>query len=83
MAFKAVFLAHASDAELEKDRSLIETSKLTNHISGEYGLMMSLVTVFGGYLFWSKRDELSKKREPAVPSAVREGKAMTILSRMF
>jgi len=26
MAFKAVFLAHASDAEPEKDRSLIETS---------------------------------------------------------
>ena len=26
MAFKAVFLAHASDAEPERDRSLIETS---------------------------------------------------------
>ena len=26
MAFKVVFLAHASDAEPEKDRSLIETS---------------------------------------------------------
>ena len=26
MAFKAVFLAHASDAEPDKDRSLIETS---------------------------------------------------------
>ncbi len=26
MAFKAVFLAHASDAEPERDRSLVETS---------------------------------------------------------
>ena len=26
MAFKVVFLAHALDAELEKDRSLVETS---------------------------------------------------------
>ncbi len=34
------------------------TSNLTNYISGEFGLMMSLVAVFGGYLFWRKRDAL-------------------------
>jgi membrane protease YdiL (CAAX protease family) len=34
------------------------TSNLTNYISGEFGLMMSLVAVFAGYLFWRKRDTL-------------------------
>jgi membrane protease YdiL (CAAX protease family) len=34
------------------------TSNLTNYISGEFGLMMSLVAVFAGYLFWRKRDAL-------------------------
>jgi membrane protease YdiL (CAAX protease family) len=34
------------------------TSKLTNYLSGEFGLMMSLVAVFTGYLFWRKRDAL-------------------------
>ena len=35
-----------------------KTSNLTNYISGEFGLMMSLVAVFAGYLFWRKRDAL-------------------------
>jgi hypothetical protein len=35
------------------------TSNLTNYISGEFGLMMSLVTAFTGYLFWRKRDALA------------------------
>ncbi len=34
------------------------TSNLTNYISGEFGLMMSLVAAFAGYLFWRKRDVL-------------------------
>jgi len=34
------------------------TSNLTNYISGEFGLMMSLVAAFTGYLFWRKRDAL-------------------------
>jgi membrane protease YdiL (CAAX protease family) len=34
------------------------TSNLTNYISGEFGLMMSLVAAFAGYLFWRKRDAL-------------------------
>jgi membrane protease YdiL (CAAX protease family) len=34
------------------------TSNLTNYISGEFGLMMSLVAVLAGYLFWRKRDAL-------------------------
>jgi membrane protease YdiL (CAAX protease family) len=34
------------------------TSNLTNYISGEFGLMMSLVAAFTGYLFWRKRDSL-------------------------
>jgi hypothetical protein len=43
-----------------------ETSNLTNYISGEFGLMMSLVAVFAGYLFWRKRDALP----PPHPSAI-------------
>ncbi len=35
-----------------------KTSNLTNYISGEFGLMMSLVAAFAGYLFWRKRDAL-------------------------
>jgi membrane protease YdiL (CAAX protease family) len=42
------------------------TSNLTNYISGEFGLMMSLVAVFAGYLFWRKRDALP----PPQPSAI-------------
>ncbi len=39
--------------------SLTETtSNLTNYISGEFGLMMSLVAASTGYLFWRKRDAL-------------------------
>ena len=39
--------------------SLTETtSNLTSYISGEFGLMMSLVAAFAGYLFWRKRDTL-------------------------
>jgi membrane protease YdiL (CAAX protease family) len=39
--------------------SLTETtSNLTNYLSGEFGLMMSLVAAFAGYLFWRKRDAL-------------------------
>ena len=34
------------------------TSNLTNYMSGEFGLMMSLVAAFTGYLFWRKRDAL-------------------------
>ncbi len=34
------------------------TSNLTNYMSGEFGLMMSLVATFAGYLFWRKRDAL-------------------------
>ena len=34
------------------------TSNLTNYLSGEFGLMMSLVAAFTGYLFWRKRDAL-------------------------
>jgi hypothetical protein len=34
------------------------TSNLTNYISGEFGLMMSLVAASTGYLFWRKRDAL-------------------------
>jgi hypothetical protein len=34
------------------------TSNLTNYLSGEFGLMMSLVAAFAGYLFWRKRDAL-------------------------
>ena len=34
------------------------TSNLTSYISGEFGLMMSLVAAFTGYLFWRKRDAL-------------------------
>jgi hypothetical protein len=34
------------------------TSNLINYISGEFGLLMSLVAVFAGYLFWRKRDSL-------------------------
>ncbi|MCP4358079.1 MAG: CPBP family intramembrane metalloprotease, partial [Chloroflexi bacterium] len=36
----------------------IETSDLTNYISGEYGLMMALVTAAAGYFFWRKRGRL-------------------------
>ncbi len=36
----------------------IETSDWTNYISGEYGLMMALVTAVAAYLFWRKRDSL-------------------------
>jgi membrane protease YdiL (CAAX protease family) len=35
------------------------TSNLTNYISGEFGLVMSLVAAFTGYLFWRKRDALA------------------------
>jgi membrane protease YdiL (CAAX protease family) len=34
------------------------TSNLTNYISGEFGLMMSLVAAFTGYLFWRRRSTL-------------------------
>ncbi len=33
----------------------LETSNLTNYVSGEQGLMMALVAAIGGYLFWRKR----------------------------
>ncbi len=36
----------------------IETSDWTNYISGEYGLMMALVTAVAAYLFWRKLDSL-------------------------
>lgn len=35
-----------------------ETSSLTHYISGEYGLMMALVTAVVAYLFWRKRNSL-------------------------
>lgn len=38
----------------------IETSWLTNYISGEFGLMLALVAPVFGYLFWRRRDELAK-----------------------
>jgi membrane protease YdiL (CAAX protease family) len=39
--------------------SLTETtSNLTDYLSGEFGLLMSLVAAFTGYLFWRKRDAL-------------------------
>ncbi len=37
-----------------------ETSSLTHYISGEHGLMLALIAVAIAYLFWRKRDELSK-----------------------
>ena len=39
------------------------TSNFTNYISGEFGLMMSLVAVFAGYLFWRKRDALPQPND--------------------
>ncbi len=36
----------------------IETSDWTNYISGEYGLMMAMVTAVAAYLFWRKLDSL-------------------------
>jgi CAAX protease family protein len=38
----------------------VETSKLTNYISGEQGLMMALVTTIAAFLFWRKRNQLGK-----------------------
>ncbi len=49
-----------------------ETSNLTNYISGEFGLMMSLVAVFAGYLFWRKRDALPQPNHQG--STIRTGK---------
>jgi len=36
----------------------VETSKLTNYISGEQGLMMALVTTIAAFLFWRKREKI-------------------------
>lgn len=36
----------------------IETSWLTNYISGEFGVIMAIVSAAVGYWFWRKRDEL-------------------------
>lgn len=36
----------------------IETSWLTNYISGEHGLMLAIVSSAAAYLFWRKRDSL-------------------------
>jgi len=36
----------------------IETSWLTNYVSGEHGLMLALVSLLFGYWFWQKRGEL-------------------------
>ncbi len=35
-----------------------ELSTLTNYMSGEFGLMMSLTAAAAGYLFWRRRDQL-------------------------
>ena len=35
-----------------------ELSDLTNYMSGEFGLMMSLTAAAAGYLFWRQRDQL-------------------------
>ena len=35
-----------------------ETSSLTHYISGEYGLMLALVSAVVAYLFWRNRDKL-------------------------
>lgn len=37
-----------------------QTSRITNYISGEQGLMMALITVFTAFLFWRKRDQLKE-----------------------
>jgi len=36
----------------------VETSSLTHYISGEYGLMLALVTAVVAYFFWRKRGSL-------------------------
>jgi membrane protease YdiL (CAAX protease family) len=35
-----------------------ELSSLTNYMSGEFGLVVVIVAIGGGYLFWRKRDAL-------------------------
>jgi hypothetical protein len=35
-----------------------ELSSLTNYMSGEFGLVVVIVLVGGGYLFWRKKDAL-------------------------
>ena len=36
----------------------IETSWLTNYVSGEHGLMLAIVSAAAAYLFWRKRKGL-------------------------
>jgi membrane protease YdiL (CAAX protease family) len=36
----------------------VETSQLTNYISGEYGFMLAIVSAGAAYLFWQNRDQL-------------------------
>ena len=38
----------------------VETSSLTNYISGEHGLMLGLVSAAVGYYLWRRRGELPK-----------------------
>ena len=49
-----------------------ETSSLTHYISGEYGLMLGLVTAIVAYLFWRKRDSLPSSQIQNQPQSTLE-----------